>query len=87
MPGFTKTNVLRSQNATSKELGIIDKISAPADKVAKIILKKSAKGKKRIIIGFDAHLMNFLFKFFPNTAPKLITWFLKKSKMQIFDKI
>ena len=87
MPGFTKTDVMRSQNANEKERGVIDKISAPADKVAKKILNKASKGKKRVIIGFDAHLMNFIYKFFPRTAPRLIGWFLKKTKMKIFEEI
>ena len=87
MPGFTKTNVMRSQNLNDKEQNIIDKISLPATTVAKKILNGAKKGKSRIIVGFDAHLMNFLFKFFPRTAPKIITWLLRKSKMQIFDKI
>ncbi len=87
MPGFTKTDVMRSQNANEKERGIIDKISAPADKVANKIIKRASKGKKRVIIGFDAHLMNFLYKFFPRTAPRLIGWFLKKTKMKLFEEI
>ena len=87
MPGFTKTEVLRSQTATEKEKGLIDKISAKPEKVANKILRRSSRGKKRIIIGFDAHLMNFLYKFFPRTAPRLIGWFLRKTKMKIFEKI
>lgn len=86
MPGFTKTDVLRSQSATEKEKGLIDKISANPIKVAKKILRRSRR-KKRIITGFDAHLMNFMFKFFPRTAPRLIGWFLRKTKMEIFNKI
>lgn len=87
MPGFTKTDVMRNQNATDKERGVIDKISAPADRVAKKIIKRASKGKKRIIIGFDAHLMNLLYKFFPRTAPRLIGWFLRKTKMKLFEEI
>ena len=87
MPGFTKTNVMRSQNASEKELSIIGKISAPADKVAKKIIRRASKGKTRVIIGFDAHLMNFLYKFFPRTAPRLIGWFLRKTKMKLFEEI
>ncbi|MBR6737022.1 MAG: SDR family NAD(P)-dependent oxidoreductase [Clostridia bacterium] len=86
MPGFTKTNVMRSQTATEKEMGLIDKISNNAEKVAKIIIKKSPK-KRRIIIGADAHFMNFLYKFFPSSAPRFLTWFIKKTKMKIFEKI
>ena len=87
MPGFTKTDVMRNQNATDKERGIIDKISASPTKVASKILKRASSGKKRIIIGFDAHLMNLLYKFFPRTAPRLIGWFLRKTKMKLFEEI
>ncbi len=87
MPGFTKTDVLRSQNFSGKEKGLIDKISANPQRVARKILRKASRGKKRVITGFDAHLMNFLFKFFPRTAPRLIGWFLRKTKMKIFEKI
>ncbi len=87
MPGFTKTEVMRNQTVNKKEKGLIDKISASPQKVAKKILKKAMRGKKRIITGFDAHLMNFLYKFFPRTAPRLIGWFLKKTKMKVFEKI
>ncbi len=87
MPGFTKTEVLRSQNFSDKEKGLIDKISANPHRVAKKILRKASRGKKRVITGFDAHLMNFLFKFFPRTAPRLIGWFLRKTKMEGFKKI
>ena len=87
MPGFTKTDIMRNQNANEKEKGIIDKFSSNPDKVAKRIVKSISKGKKRLIIGFDAHFMNFLFKFFPRTAPCIIGWFLKKSKLKLFEEI
>lgn len=87
MPGFTKTEVLRSQTATDKEKGLIGRISANPMRVARKILNSAKKRKKRIIIGIDAHFMNFLFKFFPRSAPRIITWFLKKTKMKIFEDI
>ena len=87
MPGFTKTDVMRDQTQTDKEKGVIDKISADAQKVAKKIIKKASKRKRRVITGIDAHFMNFLYKVFPNSAPKIITWFLKKSKFTTFNKI
>ena len=87
MPGFTKTNVMRSQSQTEKERGIIDKISANPYKVANKIIKKASKRKRRVITGIDAHFMNFLYKFFPNSAPKILTWFLKKSNFSTFKDI
>ena len=86
MPGFTKTDIMREQKNLDKQ-NLIDKFSSSPKKVAKTIMRKTLKGKKRIIIGLDAHFMNFLYKTFPNSAPKIITWFLKKSKIKVFDKI
>ena len=86
MPGFTKTDIMRSQKVVDNK-SLIDKFSSNPKKVAKTIIKKSLNGKKRIIIGVDAHFMNLLYKTFPNRAPKIITWFLKKSKMKLFEEI
>ncbi len=87
MPGFTKTDVMRSQSSTEKESGVIGRLSANPYKVAKKILKSASRRKRRLITGFDAHFMNFLFKVFPNFAPKFITWFLKKSNFSTFENI
>ena len=87
MPGFTKTDVLRSQSQTEKERNLIDKISAPVNKVAKTIIKKASKRRSRVITGLDAHFMNFIYKFSPRTAPKFLTWFLKKSNFTTFKDI
>lgn len=87
LPGFTRTDVMRNQTATRKESNLISKFSAKPETVAKIILNKAKNRKKRVITGVDAHFMNFIFKFFPRSAPKLIGWFLKKTKMSIFDEV
>ncbi len=87
MPGFTKTNIMHNQSATKKELKLIDKISSSSEKVAKKIVKKSLRGRKRVIIGLDAHMMNLLYKHFPNKAPKIIGFFLKKSGIEMFKDI
>ena len=85
MPGVTKTNIFSLQNKDEKALNIVDKIAKSPLKVAKKIIKKVRKNKKRIIIGFDAHLMNFFYKLFPNLTPKIITKILKNSKYKIFE--
>jgi short-subunit dehydrogenase len=87
LPGFTKSNVMRNQQASEKELKLINKISSDTTKVANKILKKLNGKKTRVIIGFDAHFMNFLYKFFPSKAPNVIRWFLKKSKIEMFKDI
>ncbi len=87
MPGYTKSDIMRSNDLNSKERNFINKISSNPIKVANKILKRCSKGKKRIIIGTDAHMMNFLYKLFPKKAPKLIGWVLKKSKFQLFKDV
>lgn len=86
IPGFTKTNIMRNQDISEKEAKLIDKISSSSEKVAKKIIKKSLKNKRRIIIGLDAHMMNLLYKLFPKTSPKFISYFLRKSKIKMFKK-
>ena len=87
LPGTTKTDIFNNQKTDEKAKGVIDKIALSPYKVAKTILKKARKGKKRIIVGFDAKLMNFLYKVFPTLAPKIITKFLKNTKYKIFDNM
>lgn len=87
MPGYTKSDIMRSNDLSDKEKRFIGKISSSPVKVAKKIVKKTSKGKRRIIIGLDAHMMNLLYKFFPKKAPRLISWFLKKSKLKLFENV
>ena len=87
LPGFTKTNIFVSQTQDTKASKIIDKIAKTPTYVANKIVKGIIKNKKRIVTGFDAKLMNFLYKFFPKIAPKIITKFLKNSKYQMFEDI
>ncbi|MBQ7907300.1 MAG: SDR family NAD(P)-dependent oxidoreductase [Clostridia bacterium] len=84
LPGFVKTDIMRGQNPSQREKSLIDKFSADADKVAKKILAKARKRKRRTVIGFDAKLMDFMYKHFPNSAPKMISSFLKKSGLALF---
>ncbi len=86
MPGFTKTDIMRNQEISKSEAKLINQISSSSKKVAKKIIKKGLKGKKRVIVGFDAKIMNIFYKLFPNTAPKIINFFLKKSKIKMFNE-
>lgn len=85
MPGFIKTDIMRNQTASDKEKKIIDKISGNCEKSVNKILNRIIRRKRRIIVGADAHFMNFAFRFFPSLAPRLITKILKKSNMRIFN--
>ena len=85
-PGFTKTEIFREQKQTTNE-GIIGKISMPADKMAKKIIKKLRRHKKRIILGFDAHLMSGFYRIFPKFSTRVFAWIFKKTKLPLFDEV
>ncbi|MBQ2810009.1 MAG: SDR family oxidoreductase [Clostridia bacterium] len=87
MNGFVKTDIMKNQSPTEREAKIFNKVCADLDKTVNKIMRKIRRRKKRIIVGFDAHLMNFLYKFFPNLGPKIISKFLKKTNFEIFKDI
>ena len=84
LPGFTKTDVMRNQIMTEKDLKLVNKISAPLDKTCRKILKKAIKRKKRIITGLDAELMNLGYGLMPAKTPRIITETLEKSSIDAF---
>ncbi len=87
LPGFVKTDIMRNQASSEKERRIISKVSADCHRTVKKILRRVRRRKKRIIVGADAHFMNFAFKFFPSLAPKIITGVLKRTKFSLFADI
>lgn len=87
MNGFVKTDIMNGQSASERDMRLISKISASPEKTVNKILRKIRKRKVRIIVGADAHLMNFAYKFFPNLGPKIITKILKGSGLELFKDI
>ena len=86
MPGFVKTDIMREQNVNEKEAKLINMVSSDCEKTVSKILRRVRRRKKRIVVGADAHLMSFLYRFFPGLAPKIISKFLKKSGLELFNK-
>ena len=86
-PGFVRTDIMKNQGASEKEAKLFYKICADLDKTVKKIMRRLKRGKSRIIVGLDARMMNLLFKLFPKRAPRIITWFLRKTKLEIFKEI
>ena len=86
-PGFTDTDIFINKTTTSKELNLIKKLCTSPQKVAKKTVKAIEKRKRLKIIGYDAKLMNFFYKIFPNFTSKLITKILKKSGFELFKNI
>ena len=70
-----------------KEKGLIDNVAQDPVKCAKKIVKAINKKRAKRIIGFDAHLMKLLYFLFPKNAPRIIGWFLRKSRMAIFSNL
>lgn len=87
MPGFVATDIMRAQTMTERDSRLVARFSADCDKTVRLILRRLKRRKRRIVVGKDAHLMNFLFRFFPALAPKLITSVLRKSGLPLFGGI
>lgn len=87
LPGFCKTDIMRSIDVSDKEKSLIDKISITSEKCAKKICNAINKKRRRKIIGLDAKFMNLLYKIAPKSAGRIIAWVLRKSKLKIFEGI
>ena len=85
-PGFTKTDIFRSQNLTEKrEEKIIRIISTSCDYAVKRIVKSIAKERELTVIGTDAQFMKLMGKIMPVKGGKLISAILKKSGFKLFN--
>ena len=83
--GFVKTDIMKNQEMNEKEARLIKHFSADCTKTAKKILRRVKRRKKRIVTGFDGHFMSFIYRAFPKFTPKFISWFLRKSGLNIFN--
>ena len=84
-PGTTKTELFRNDVQTQNSA--LDKIAMPAPKMAKKILRKIRKRKKRAVVGWDAKLMHFVAKIAPVKGLFLIRFVMKKSKSKVFKNV
>ena len=84
-PGFVKTDIMKNQSMSEKEARLVNKFSADPNKVARKILRRTRRRKRRITVGFDAHLMSITYRLFPRLAPRIISAFLKKSGLNMFN--
>ena len=87
-PGFTKTDIFRSQNLTEeREKKIINAVSTSSDYAVKRIVKSIAKRRELTVIGADAQFMKLLGKVMPVKGGRLISAILKKSGFKLFDRL
>lgn len=83
-PGYVDTDLFRHEQNMSK---LVKSISMPANKMARKIVNCMKRKKRRSVIGFDAKLMNAMYKFFPRTSPSTIAGVLKSVHDPMFDKV
>ena len=83
-PGFTSTDLFRNEEGMSK---LVKSVCMPAEKMAKKIIRRLARKKRRIVLGIDAHFMSGLNRLAPRTASSTISGVLKVSKDPMFDKV
>ena len=85
-PGFTKTDIFRSQNLTEeREKKIINAISTSCDYAVKRIVKSIAKKRELTVIGADAQFMKLMGKIMPVKGGRMVSAILKKSGFKLFD--
>ncbi len=86
-PGAIRTNLIHASLADADDIKVatrnaelIDKVSMPVDKAAKIIVKAIKKNRQRVLIGMDAKLVELLKRLFPSLLHKLAAYAYKKIK-------
>lgn len=85
-PGFTKTDIFRSQNLTEeREQKIINTVSTSCDYAVKRIVKSIAKKRELTVIGTDAQFMKHIARIIPVKGGRMISTILKKSGFKLFD--
>ena len=84
-PGTTATELFRNDDNTKNSA--LDLVAIPANKMAKKILRKIDKKRKRAVVGLDAKAMNLLAKLAPVWGLSLIAWVMRASKSKVFSRV
>jgi len=86
-PGFTHTDIFRSQLVKTDENKLVNSLCMSCDKMVRKIVKGIAKRKRRMIFGLDAKAMDKLYRLMPRAAAKLFAKIMKVSKQDLFKDI
>ncbi len=87
-PGFTKTDIFRSQNLTEKrEEKIIRAVSTSLDYAVKRIIKSIRKRRELTVIGADAQFMKIFGRLMPVKGGRAVSTILKQSGFKLFDGV
>jgi short-subunit dehydrogenase len=89
-PGGIKTNIARNcrfregaNKKTDKDstVKLFEKIAkTTAEKAADIIVTGIQKNKRRILVGTDAHIMDWTIRLFPVSFVRLVGFLIKKAR-------
>lgn len=87
-PGFTKTDIFRSQKkSSSKSQKAMDMVSTDCDRMVRLIINSIWKKKQDSVFGIDAHLMDtgcrLIGPYCSNASSKV----MKLSRLEIFKDI
>lgn len=87
LPGFTDTNIFRDAGMSAKDQKRMKELISPCEKIAKKIYIAILKKKKYKVVGYDAHIFNFLSKVCPGTGLKLVNGILNSAKVDMFSGV
>ncbi len=79
-PGMTATELFSSHDGAS----LVDRFAPSAEKTAKKIVRRLKRGRKKIVTGFDAHIMSVGNRLFGRAALKIFAFFIKAVKIPMF---
>lgn len=87
-PGFTKTDIFRSQKeSSSKSQKAMDMVSTGCDRMVRLIINSMWKKKADSVFGVDAHLMDLGNKLLGTACPNMASRVMKLSGLEIFRDI
>lgn len=84
-PGTTSTELFRADENTKNSA--LDVIAMPAEKMAKKIVRRILKKRRRSVVGWDAKMMNITAKCMPVLGLFLIRGVMKMSKSKVFNNV
>ena len=87
-PGFTKTDIFRSQKeSSSKSQKAMDMVSTDCDRMVRLIINSMWKKKADSVFGIDAHLMDMGNKLLGTVCSDVASRVMKLSGLEMFRDI
>ncbi len=84
-PGFIRTDIMKGQRRAVSPL--VNAASMPADKAARVILRRVNARRPRIVLGADAHFMSCAFRIAPVWSLRMFRAMMKAWRLALFADI